>query len=443
MSLVHKHSQECTKSELDLFALPPTQVSLERGLWTEFRPVASITELGPLEFHIAGSAEEYTDLSESYLHLQVQIVRPDGTNLVADEQVGPVNNLLHSLISQVEVYLNGRLVSTVNNTYPYISMLQCLLSYGQDAANTHLGTSLYYKDTAGELDSLAPEGEFASNEGLKTRYQFTKESQTVELYGRLHSDLFQQDRLLLNQVDLTLKLTRSKNEFCLLSPVADSRYKVVIKDAAVYMRRCKISPAVLNAHSKALERSTAKYPIKRTDCKVFSIPRGNLSVTEDNIFQGQIPNRIVIGLVDNDAYNGSYRKNPFNFKHFGVNFLSLYLDGASIPGKPLQPNFNNAGGPRYIRAYQTLLSGTDVMCFDQGHQISRQEYPKGYTLYAFDLTPDLNSGDHFNLTKHGNLRIGLQFDIPLENTINMIVYAEFQNVVEIDRGRNIIFDYSH
>ena len=130
MSLVHKHSQECTKSELDLFTIPPTQVSLERGLWTEFRPVASITDLGPLEFHIAGSAEEYTDLSESYLYLQAQIVRPDGNNLGVDEDVGPVNNLLHSLISQVEVYLNGCLISNVNNTYPYISIIQDLLSYG-------------------------------------------------------------------------------------------------------------------------------------------------------------------------------------------------------------------------------------------------------------------------------------------------------------------------
>ena len=443
MSLVHKHSQECTKSELDLFALPPTQVSIDKGQWTEFRPVSSLTEFGPIEFNVAGSGEEYTDLSQTYLHLKVKIVKPDGTDLAQDEHVGPVNNFLHSLMSQVEVYLNGRLISTVNNAYPYTALLQTLLSYGTDARKTHLTTSLFYKDTANHMDNLEPVGQNASNQGLGKRYQYIKESKTVDLLGRLHSDIFMQDRLLLNQVDLGIKLTRSKNEFCLLSPVEGAGYKVVLQDASLFVRRCKVNPTIMNAHSKALDRGTAKYPINRVDCKVFSIPRGNLSLTEDNIFQGQVPNRVIVAMVDNDAFNGSFVKNQFNFKHYQTNFLALYLDGASIPAKALQPKFTEEGGENYVRCYQTLFSGTDIMTFDQGHQIIREDYPKGYTLYAFDLTPDLNSGDHFNLTRHGNLRIGLQFAQPLAQTINLIVYGEFQNVIEIDRGRNVVFDYGN
>ena len=32
MNFVHDESEECTKAELDLFSVPPTQVSLEKGL---------------------------------------------------------------------------------------------------------------------------------------------------------------------------------------------------------------------------------------------------------------------------------------------------------------------------------------------------------------------------------------------------------------------------
>ena len=64
-------------------------------------------------------------------------------------------------------------------------------------------------------------------------------------------------------------------------------------------------------------------------------------------------------------------------------------------------------------------------------------------LFAFDLTPDLSEGgNHFNLVKQGNLRLEIQFAQPLPNTINVITYAEFENIIEIDKSRNVIFDYS-
>ena len=79
---------------------------------------------------------------------------------------------------------------------------------------------------------------------------------------------------------------------------------------------------------------------------------------------------------------------------------------------------------------------------DQGNEISRTDYGQGYTLYAFDLTPDLTCGGHFNLQKQGNLRLEVNFRQPLAQTINVLVYAEFENIIEIDKSRNVIFDYT-
>ena len=50
MNFVHSKSQECTKSELDLFSMPPTQVSLEKGHWIDHQTVSSVTESGPITF---------------------------------------------------------------------------------------------------------------------------------------------------------------------------------------------------------------------------------------------------------------------------------------------------------------------------------------------------------------------------------------------------------
>ena len=78
---------------------------------------------------------------------------------------------------------------------------------------------------------------------------------------------------------------------------------------------------------------------------------------------------------------------------------------------------------------------------DEGNDITREEFGEGYTLFAFDLTPDLCDG-HSNLIKTGNLRIEMQFTTSLRTTTNIVVYAEFDNIIEIDRSRNVLFDYS-
>jgi len=46
------------------------------------------------------------------------------------------------------------------------------------------------------------------------------------------------------------------------------------------------------------------------------------------------------------------------------------------------------------------------------------------------------------LIKQGNLRLAIHFAATLQATINVVLYAEFNNVIEIDRNRQVLFDYS-
>ena len=39
------------------------------------------------------------------------------------------------------------------------------------------------------------------------------------------------------------------------------------------------------------------------------------------------------------------------------------------------------------------------------------------------------------------MRVVLKFAAALPATISVIAYAEFENVIEVDRDRNIIFDF--
>ena len=194
------------------------------------------------------------------------------------------------------------------------------------------------------------------------------------------------------------------------------------------------------AHAKALEIGNMKYPIRRAVCKTFTVSTGLLSFTQENLFSGQLPSRVVIGLVSNESFNGSYAHNPYNFHHYDLTQLKLYVDGNQGYLAPIEPEFNNG---RFIMAYNSLFAGTGKLFRDEGLDIQRVDYSRGYTLYAFDLSPDLCEDDHVNLTQTGNLRLECKFRVALPHTVNVIAYAEFENIIELDRNKNVVFDYSN
>ena len=76
MNFVHSKSQECTKMELDLFSVPPTQTSLEKGHWVEFQPVSSVSDGGSITFLSPGT-EDYVDLSKTILVVRAKVTKAD------------------------------------------------------------------------------------------------------------------------------------------------------------------------------------------------------------------------------------------------------------------------------------------------------------------------------------------------------------------------------
>jgi len=95
-------------------------------------------------------------------------------------------------------------------------MLETLLTYGQDAKSSQLTSSLYYKDTSGNMDSLDFVNSDAINNGLTTRRRLTRQSQVIDMMGRIHTNIFFQERYMLNEVGVKIKLIRSKDAFCLM-----------------------------------------------------------------------------------------------------------------------------------------------------------------------------------------------------------------------------------
>ena len=397
--------------------------------------------------------------------------------------VAPVNNFLHSLFKQVDVYLNGKQVTPAMGTYAYRSYIETLLNYDVSAKKSQFSSALYYKDTATKMEetgSLPTEKEITyveadthsgssarspkqvsipvpgkGNQGFAKRHKFIKNGIQFVLSGPIFSDIFMNDRLLLNMMDLKVVLNRSSDPFCLMDKNGDDALlepRVHLTDVVLKIRKVKVDQAVSDGVERMLKQTPALYPIRRVECKILTISENLPTVRHDNIFSGIIPKSFVFGLVDVDAANGVYGKNPYNFQHFGVTNVSLTANGQEIPFKQLTLKYPKDVDGKvdaatdeeldFDEAYNTLFSGTGKIYSNAGLDITREDYPGGYTLYAFDLTPDMcNSTDYFNTVQRGSLTLALTLK-KQAHPIAMVCYGDFENVIRIDSERNAIYDIS-
>ncbi|XP_053372978.1 uncharacterized protein F54H12.2-like [Mercenaria mercenaria] len=232
-------SCECSKTELDVSAVPPTMSAMQDGQWTEHYPISALNNSAPIEFIISPQTEKWTDLNQSYLYIKFKVLKADETHLEAGTETSVVNNFFHSIFSGNDLYLNNKLISSNSHTYPYRAYIENLLSYNKECKDTQLRAfDLWDKDTATHMQDNT---RAAANYGWKRRRTRIAESKSCELIGRLHLDLFLQEKYLPNGIDMRLKLNRASINFCLMGTAEG---KVDIQQVGFNVRTVELLPVV-------------------------------------------------------------------------------------------------------------------------------------------------------------------------------------------------------
>lgn len=354
-SLTIVNSAEAFPEEFDLFQTPATNTTCERIQYVKYRPKTHFNGDTPLDFTIPASGGQYVCLERTFLSLKMKIFKGDGTEVQLSNYVAPLNLSLHSAFQRIEVFFNQKLVSGGDVLHPYKSYLETLLDYGKEAKQGQLAAAGFYKDTAVWMDTFTGdvENDTASNAGYKRRHLLTTDGKTWQLQGPILADICQQERYILNQVEIAIKLYPHRKEFFLLSDDVDSGYTYKITDA--YLQVCLVLPQpwLIIAHKQALEKSNAIYPYIRTDMRTLSVANGAYGFQLEDVYQGLVPKELVIAMVTSRAYNGSYNTNAYNFKHFDITSLSVSIDGLPSPTQPLQFNFSGKGND-YMDGYMSL-----------------------------------------------------------------------------------------
>lgn len=426
MAKIFKASEDADVKQLDFFSTPPTNTSVKDKRYLVVHPVSGITSnTTVLHFQIKANTLHYLDLWNTLLWARIKIRDGDGNIPTAEDNVWVVNHILRTLWKQVEVYIGGKLVTPGTNNYHYKACMGAYLydldTYGKKA---QMGTELFYEDTPGAHDSL--DGD-PTNQGTVTRQGLMGGGESCELEGRLGEDVMAIKKLVLNGVPVDIKLYLNRMPVVVMSDDAVKGWRVEIEDA--YLKACvaDVGSAIVSAQGQSLERGIrAQYFFKQAILNNYTMAQGQRNFSQ-TIFQGKVPQRIVVAMVSSDRYTGDYRLNPFYFDHFYVSNMSILVNDVSTPGRPMEMNFRK-------RQYATALNS--VQRVNPNILINQESFDKGYALFVFDINPNMNE-DELPLQKTGTVRLEMQFDRALPEAVQVLAYGEFLSCIQIDNTRAV------
>ena len=424
----------CKSSALCLFDEQDVQMDIINTIVTDFHPLNTISSNSPIEFQILGTPDDYIDLGDIRMLLRLKIIKTDKAAWGADDKVNFINLPIASVFQDAFLKIGDTQVEGGQHIYPYNAYLSTLLQFHPSAKQTHMQMWGWNEDTPGKFDDAT------NNEGIGFRAAETNAGKVWELMGPLFLDLTHQPRYLLPNTDMHLKLLPAKPEFVLQALGKNIKYDYKIEKCVLYVPRVSVMDAVINGHSKGMEKFNAKYPLNHIDITTFTITQENRTFIKDGLFKSQVPKMLVVGLLDHEAFNGDIKKSPFNFQHFNLNKIALYRDGELIPGQIFTPDYDDE---HFAVAYTNTMHTLNYYNTDDSNGMTMEHFVNGYNLYAFNLTPDnTTQGPHRHLMRTGSLRLEVGFKKKLSGPITVMLFAVLDAKIEITKTRDVIMSYS-
>lgn len=343
----------------------------------------------------------------------------------------PLDNILHSMWSDIEIHMNNTKVNDSNRLYMYKSFIETLLNNSNATKIFQLQSQGYYGDT-GNKDYLYT---YTLNNGMEKRHQKFKNNRVNELSGFLLDDVMGVSAAIVNAVRTVIKLIPNYENIRLQTFGENVYGKIVIDDIWLMVCQRKMSDEVLLAHNEIMEKKPASYPFKKAEMGVFHAKKGDHSIKISNPYESKIPTRLIVGMVNADAYSGDFARNPLRFQHYNVKKAAFYIDNesASKPPYELSPEQGI-----FLEPYRELYSILGKAGEDMDIGLTPEDYVNGSFLLPFDIVPTAAGNLEYIARKNGGTcSLELSFSKPLPEDIYVITYGVFPYLLEIDAARNV------
>lgn len=439
---IDANSDSALHNALNVFSVPPTNVSINKAQVRELLPLNPM-ENSPYEFRIF-SDNHWLDLSHTYLYLQLQIEKKKAgeEEFVAlgdfDQYVAAVQSIGQAFVKQLKMQINGIEVFDSSTLYPYVAYIKNELYHSPSVKDTWLTPSGFTKDAKRDDQTDA---------GFLKRVKRVEKSRVAEYMSRLDYDLANQNLYVVNNVEVQFTIYKNDDRFLVQSlDLGDtSEYRVKVHNIRMYVKTVDVQPSLNLTIFNMLEKTPAKYPIRRTQARSGFISVGRTEYTY-NVFTNTVPRRLIVAMVMNEAYNGKLTKDPFNFKPFNIKEISANVGGLTYPAVPYQLEWRTTAGKHqcYYRPYMDMLDATMTnVGGGNTNGITEEMFANGWTIFVIPLTSTLEDHDGFELVRNGTTTLNLKFNeaIPADGGgVELICIGEFDQLLSIDQNRVVITD---
>ena len=409
----------------------------------EIYPTTSLDE-NCIEFEFQTDRNYYVDLRQSFLSLKLKFVKGRGydtqeskekkkehnvesvvfteTGDDSDQEeekvarVTYVNNIMHSIFSNVEVYINNQQIYNSNGLYAhkyYISnSFKAVISEYKGVLQCE---GYDYEQDPEDNNNTLPDPFFTRRMKLLSR------SDGFMLYGKLRIDFFSTFELLYPIMKIRLRLIRARPNFYMISD--NPNVSLGIVDCSLYTRRIALEDDYRKKRMVMLAYAPLEYNYLETLAKTLIIPARQNQFIQKNVFNNAPIRRIAIAMNTNSAFTGSFTENPFWYQQFDLRQIGILRGGQPYVDFDTVDNF---------RLYVTTMKAMNFQ--DDIPSIPSDDFKDHYVL-VFDLTSmqDVTQNCHYPELVGEPLRLELNFTNPLENVTELIVLGERMSSVAVDK----------
>ena len=401
-------------------------------------PTTSLDE-NSIEFEFQTDRNNYTDLRQTYLSLVLKLVKHRGFDSykkeakkehneaedkkadAADDNAVPlithVNNIMHSIFSNVEVYINNQQIYNSNGLYAHKSYI----------SNNFKGAISEYKGVLHcEGYDFEANPEDAMDNPLEDPF-FSKRMKIFSrpdgfmLYGKLGVDFFTTSELLYPNMKVRIRLIRARPNFYLISD--NPNVSLGIVDCSLYNRRITLKDDYHKKRMDMLAYSPVEYNYLETLAKTFIIPVRQNQFIQENIFNNAPIRRIAIAMNTNSAFTGSFTENPYWYQQFGLRHIRILRGGQSVVDYDTSDNCR-----LYVKTMRAMNFHDDLP------SIPIDNFKDHYVL-VFDLTSMQDATEHCHYPEliGEPLRLELNFNEALESVTEIIILGERMSSVAVDK----------
>ena len=225
----------------------------------------------------------------------------DGEEEVA--RVTFVNNIMHSKVSNVEVYINNQQIYNSNGLYAHKSFFSDNFNA---AISEYKGVShcegYDYEQDPEDIIDHQPDPFFTR------RMKLLSGPDCFMLYGKLAIDSFSTSELPYPYMKTRLRLIRARPNFYIISD--NPNVSLGILACSLYTRRIALKDDYHKKRMDMLAYAPVEYNYLETLAKTFIIPARQNQFIQENIFNNAPIRRVAIAMNTNSAFTGSFTKKP-------------------------------------------------------------------------------------------------------------------------------------